>query len=142
METSLDAPVTADAEDGDERTLDVADKHPDIEQHLVEEARKAMIKHAINKLPEKQKARCCCTSIRSWITERSQRFCLVRRARLKSLLFRAYEDAASGVGAAGFRSENRTGQECKGLRVLEQKDGNHEFVDEWKSRCCLMWMGD
>jgi RNA polymerase sigma-70 factor, ECF subfamily len=28
MEISLDAPVTTNAEDGDERTLDVADKHP------------------------------------------------------------------------------------------------------------------
>src|ERR1700732_5200007 len=53
MEISLDAAVEAD---GDERTLDVADKHPDIEQHLVEETRKAMIKHAIDKLPEKQRA--------------------------------------------------------------------------------------
>src|SRR5215813_7945745 len=39
MEISLDAPVTTDAEEGDERTLDVADKRPDIEQHLLEEAR-------------------------------------------------------------------------------------------------------
>src|ERR1700737_5537921 len=55
MEISLDTPVTADAEEGDERTLDVADKHPDIEQHLVEEARKAMIRRAIDRLPEKQR---------------------------------------------------------------------------------------
>src|SRR3979411_1736168 len=47
MEISLDAPLTAAAEDGDERPLDVADKHPDIEQHLVEEARKKMIRRAI-----------------------------------------------------------------------------------------------
>src|SRR6266850_1761887 len=32
MEISLDAPVTADAEDGDEKTLDVAEKHPSSEQ--------------------------------------------------------------------------------------------------------------
>src|SRR6266403_5099724 len=56
MELSLDAPVTADAEDGDERTLDVADKHPDIEQHLVEDVQRKMIRHAIEKLPEKQRA--------------------------------------------------------------------------------------
>src|SRR5574337_694089 len=36
MEVSLDAPVSADAESGEERMLDVADKHPDIEQHLIE----------------------------------------------------------------------------------------------------------
>src|ERR1700719_3053008 len=56
MEISLDAPVSVDSEDGDERMMDVADKHPDIEQHLVEEARKAMIRHAIDKLPEKERA--------------------------------------------------------------------------------------
>src|SRR5947209_16618215 len=50
MEISLDAPVTADAEDGDDRLLDVEYNHSDIEQHLVEESLKAMIKHAIDKL--------------------------------------------------------------------------------------------
>src|SRR3982074_3554456 len=56
MEVSLDAPVTTDAQDGDERTLDIAEKHPNIEQHLVEDARRKMIRHAIDKLPEKQRA--------------------------------------------------------------------------------------
>src|SRR3979411_2205802 len=44
MEISLDQPVTTDAEDGDEKTLDVAEKHPNIEQHLIEEARRKMIR--------------------------------------------------------------------------------------------------
>src|SRR3979411_3532138 len=44
MEISIDAPVTADAEDGDEKTMDVAEKHPNIEQHLIEETRKKMIR--------------------------------------------------------------------------------------------------
>src|ERR1700704_3216565 len=35
MEISLDAPVTVDAEDGDERPIDVAEKNPNIEEHLV-----------------------------------------------------------------------------------------------------------
>src|SRR6266853_6401141 len=30
MEMSMDAPITVDAEDGDEKTLDVAEKHPNI----------------------------------------------------------------------------------------------------------------
>src|SRR5260370_8792645 len=47
MEISLDAPVTADAEAGDERTLDVADKHPDIEPPPVEEAGNAIIGHSV-----------------------------------------------------------------------------------------------
>ncbi|HVH69570.1 MAG TPA: sigma-70 family RNA polymerase sigma factor [Candidatus Dormibacteraeota bacterium] len=52
MEISLDAPVTVDAEEGEEKKLDVAERHPNIEQHLVEETRKKMIRHAIEKLPE------------------------------------------------------------------------------------------
>src|SRR5438874_13443680 len=52
LEISMDAPVTADAEDGDERPFEVADKHPTIEQELVDEDRKKMIRHAIEKLPE------------------------------------------------------------------------------------------
>src|SRR5262249_47976719 len=32
LETSIDAPVMVDAEDGGEKVLDVADKHPNIEQ--------------------------------------------------------------------------------------------------------------
>src|SRR5271169_1351810 len=47
MEVSLDAPVTVDAEDGDAKALDVAEKRPNIEQHLVEDARRKMIRHAI-----------------------------------------------------------------------------------------------
>src|SRR5437870_11208258 len=39
MEISLDAPVTVDAEEGEEKTLDIAEKHQNIEQHLVEETR-------------------------------------------------------------------------------------------------------
>src|SRR6201997_5313088 len=52
MEISIDAPVTLDAEDGDERPLDVPEKNPNIEQTLGEDARRKMIRHAIDKLPE------------------------------------------------------------------------------------------
>src|ERR1700704_35342 len=55
MEISLDAPVTADAEVGDEKTLDVAEKHPNIEQHLIAETRRRMIRRAIEKLPENKR---------------------------------------------------------------------------------------
>jgi len=47
----------------------------------VEEARKAMIKHAINKLPEKQKAAVLLHKYQELDYGESQRFCLVRRAR-------------------------------------------------------------
>src|SRR5215510_14154121 len=36
LESSIDAPVTADSEDGDERLFEVADKHATVEQELVE----------------------------------------------------------------------------------------------------------
>src|SRR5947207_13524544 len=56
MEISLDAPVTADAEDGEEKKLDVAEMQPNIEQHRYEATRRKMIRRAIEKLPEKQRA--------------------------------------------------------------------------------------
>jgi RNA polymerase sigma-70 factor (ECF subfamily) len=91
MEISLDAPVSADAEDGDERTLDVADKHPDIERHLVEEARKAMIKHAIDKLPEKQRAAVLLHKYQELDYGEIAKILSCSESALKSLLFRAYE---------------------------------------------------
>src|SRR6202163_4527542 len=91
MEISLDAPVTADSEDGDERTLDVADKHPNIEQHLVEEARKAMIRHAIDKLPEKQRAAVLLHKYQELDYGEIAKILSCTESALKSLLFRAYE---------------------------------------------------
>jgi RNA polymerase sigma-70 factor, ECF subfamily len=91
MEVSLDAPVSADAEDGDERTLDVADKRPDIEQHLVEEARKEMIRHAIDKLPEKQRAAVLLHKYQELDYGEIAKILACSESALKSLLFRAYE---------------------------------------------------
>ena len=91
MEISLDAPLTADAEDGDERPLDVADKHPDIEQHLVEEARKKMIRHAIEKLPEKQRAAVLLHKYQELDYNEIAKILECSESALKSLLFRAYE---------------------------------------------------
>ena len=91
MEISLDAPVTADAEDGDERTLDVADQHPDIEQHLVEDVRKKMIRHAIEKLPEKQRAAVLLHKYQELDYGEIAKILSCSESALKSLLFRAYE---------------------------------------------------
>src|SRR6202140_1052779 len=91
MEISLDAPLTADAEDGDERPLDVADKHPDIEQHLVEEARKKMIRHAIEKLPEKQRAAVLLHKYQELDYGEISKILECSESALKSLLFRAYQ---------------------------------------------------
>jgi len=91
LEISMDAPIVADAEDGDERPMEVADEHPDIEQHLVEEARKKMIRHAIEKLPEKQRAAVLLHKYQELDYSEISKILQCSESALKSLLFRAYE---------------------------------------------------
>jgi RNA polymerase sigma-70 factor, ECF subfamily len=91
MEISIDAPITTDAEDGDERTLDVAEKQPNIEQHLIEEARRKMIRHAIDKLPEKQRAAVLLHKYQELDYNEIAKILDCSESALKSLLFRAYE---------------------------------------------------
>jgi RNA polymerase sigma-70 factor (ECF subfamily) len=91
MEVSLDAPVTIDAEDGDEKPLDIAEKHPNIEQYMVEEARKKMIRHAIDKLPEKQRAAVLLHKYQELDYGDIAKILECSESALKSLLFRAYE---------------------------------------------------
>jgi RNA polymerase sigma-70 factor, ECF subfamily len=91
MEISLDAPVTVDAEDGDEKAMDIAEKHPNIEQHLVEEAQKNMIRHAIDKLPEKQRAAVLLHKYQELDYGDIAKILECSESALKSLLFRAYE---------------------------------------------------
>jgi RNA polymerase sigma-70 factor (ECF subfamily) len=91
MEVSLDAPVTVDAEDGDEKVLDVAEKNPNIEQYMVEEARKKMIRHAIDKLPEKQRAAVLLHKYQELDYGDIAKILECSESALKSLLFRAYE---------------------------------------------------
>jgi len=91
LEVSIDAPVTIDAEDGDERPLDIPEKHSNIEQHLVEDARKKMILHAIDKLPEKQRAAVLLHKYQELDYAEIARILTCSESALKSLLFRAYE---------------------------------------------------
>jgi len=91
MEISIDAPITTDAEDGDERTLDIPEKHPNIEQHLVDEARRKMILHSINKLPEKQRAAVLLHKYQELDYGEIAKILDCSESALKSLLFRAYE---------------------------------------------------
>ncbi len=91
LEVSIDAPVTLDAEDGDERPLDLAEKHPNIEQHLVEDVRVKMIRHAINKLPEKQRAAVLLHKYQELDYSEIAKILSCSESALKSLLFRAYE---------------------------------------------------
>ena len=91
MEVSLDAPVTVDAEDGDERPLEVAEKNPNIEEHLVQEAQRDMIRHAIDKLPEKQRAAVLLHKYQELDYGEISKILGCSESALKSLLFRAYE---------------------------------------------------
>jgi RNA polymerase sigma-70 factor, ECF subfamily len=91
LEISMDAPVTRDAEDGDEKPFEVADKHPTIEQALVEEDRKKMIRHAIEKLPEKQRAAVLLHKYQELDYAEIAKILSCSESALKSLLFRAYE---------------------------------------------------
>jgi RNA polymerase sigma-70 factor (ECF subfamily) len=91
LEDSIDAPARIDSEDGDERPLDVAEKHPNIEQHLVEVARSQMIRHAIDKLPEKQRAAVLLHKYQELDYAEISKILTCSESALKSLLFRAYE---------------------------------------------------
>jgi RNA polymerase sigma-70 factor, ECF subfamily len=91
MEISIDAPVNADSEEGDERPLDVADKRPDVEQSLVADVRSKMIRHAIDKLPEKQRAAVLLHKYQELDYAEIAKILECSESALKSLLFRAYE---------------------------------------------------
>ena len=90
LEVSIDAPIS-ETEDGDERTLDIPEKHPNIEQHLVEDARRKMIRHAIDKLPEKQRAAVLLHKYQELDYGEIAKILACSESALKSLLFRAYE---------------------------------------------------
>jgi RNA polymerase sigma-70 factor (ECF subfamily) len=91
LEMSIDAPLKADSEEGDERPFEVADKHPTVEQELVEEERKKMIRHAIEKLPEKQRAAVLLHKYQELDYAEIAKILSCSESALKSLLFRAYE---------------------------------------------------
>ena len=91
LEISMDAPIVTDAQEGEERAFEVADEHPDIEQHLVEEVRKKMIRHAIEKLPEKQRAAVLLHKYQELDYGEIAKILQCSESALKSLLFRAYE---------------------------------------------------
>ncbi len=91
LEDSIDAPARIDSEDGDDRPLDVTEPHPNIEQHLVEDARVKMIRHAIDKLPEKQRAAVLLHKYEELDYAEIAKILSCSESALKSLLFRAYE---------------------------------------------------
>ena len=74
-----------------EKALEIAEKHPNIEQHLVDETRKKMIRHAIEKLPEKQRAAVLLHKYQELDYGEISKILNCSESALKSLLFRAYE---------------------------------------------------
>jgi RNA polymerase sigma-70 factor, ECF subfamily len=91
LELSMDAPFTVDGEEGDEKPMDVPEKNPNIEQYLVEESRLKMIRHAIDKLPEKQRAAVLLHKYEELDYSEIAKIMSCSESALKSLLFRAYE---------------------------------------------------
>jgi RNA polymerase sigma-70 factor, ECF subfamily len=91
LEMSIDAPLNADSEDKDERHFEVADKHLTVEQEMVEKSRREMIKHAIEKLPEKQRAAVLLHKYQELDYAEIAKILSCSESALKSLLFRAYE---------------------------------------------------
>ncbi|HVN09747.1 MAG TPA: sigma-70 family RNA polymerase sigma factor [Patescibacteria group bacterium] len=88
-EISLDAP--AEGEDGSERTVEVADGAPIVEQQLVERDRVAVVRRAIQALPEKQRAAVLLHKYQEMDYDEIARILGCSVSALKSLLFRAYE---------------------------------------------------
>ena len=114
MEVSIDAPVSADAEEGDERTLDVAEKRPNIEQHLIEEARRKMIRRAVEKLPEKQRAAVLLHKYQELDYNEIAKILQCSESALKSLLFRAYETLRVELAPLVAQEPKFSGGEEKG----------------------------
>ena len=92
LEISLDQRVsTGNANEVEAPMLDVADRKPGIEQQLVDRDRVAMIRQAINKLPEKQRVAVLLHKYHELDYDEIARILECSESALKSLLFRAYE---------------------------------------------------
>ena len=88
LDISIDQPVEYGEE---ERTIDVRDKAPGIEQRLIERDRAAMIRGAVDELPEKQRAAVLLHKYMELDYAEIARILSCSESALKSLLFRAYE---------------------------------------------------
>jgi RNA polymerase sigma-70 factor (ECF subfamily) len=92
LEVSLDQPAGGGASnETDAPMLDVADRKPGIEQQLVDRERVAVIRRAINKLPEKQRAAVLLHKYHELDYDEIAKILECSESALKSLLFRAYE---------------------------------------------------
>lgn len=105
-ELSLDEP----AEDS-ERVLELPDGHPTAEQQLLEQHRQAVIRRAIFRLPEKQRAAVLLHKYQEMDYDQIAKILGCSESALKSLLFRAYEalrvELAPLVGLAAEAEQGR-----------------------------------
>lgn len=103
LDISIDQPVEYGEE---ERVIDVRDKAPGIEQQMVERDRAAMIRSAVDALPEKQRAAVLLHKYMELDYAEISRVLSCSESALKSLLFRAYEtlrvELAPLVSPQGF----------------------------------------
>ncbi|HYL10813.1 MAG TPA: RNA polymerase sigma factor [Candidatus Acidoferrales bacterium] len=92
LEVSLDQPAgTGGTNEMEAPMLDVPDRKPGIEQQLVDRERVAVIRRAINKLPEKQRAAVLLHKYHELDYDEIAKILECSESALKSLLFRAYE---------------------------------------------------
>jgi RNA polymerase sigma-70 factor (ECF subfamily) len=89
LEISMDQPV--DSGEQEMRALEVPDRAPNVEQHLVARSRAEMVLKAIHSLPEKQRAAVLLHKYQELDYDEIARVLQCSESALKSLLFRAYE---------------------------------------------------
>jgi len=89
-EISIEQPA-GETEEGEERPLDVEERSANIEEHLVEEVRSRMIREAVERLPEKQRAAVLLHKYEELSYGEIAKSLRCSESALKSLLFRAYE---------------------------------------------------
>jgi len=89
LEVSIDQP--ADGGENDAPALEVADRNPGIEHELIARDRAAVIRRAVEALPEKQRAAVLLHKYQEMDYDEIARVLECSESALKSLLFRAYE---------------------------------------------------
>jgi RNA polymerase sigma-70 factor (ECF subfamily) len=119
MDVSIDQ--TVDDGEQEQARLDVADKSPNVEHRLLELDRAAMIRRAVDALPDKQRAAVLLHKYQEMDYSDIARSLDCSESALKSLLFRAYEtlrvQLAPLVVAGGNQSFRMVSNISKGERV-------------------------
>jgi RNA polymerase sigma-70 factor (ECF subfamily) len=89
LEVSIDQP--AETQEGAQTAFEVPDRQPGIEHELMARDRAALIRRAVESLPEKQRAAVLLHKYQEMDYDEIARILQCSESALKSLLFRAYE---------------------------------------------------